>query len=114
MTYRNLEIAQLAKHANEALILAVVSRGDRHGYQIAVEVEEMSGGMFSFNHGTLYPILHKLEQDGLVRGRWKKEPNKRKRKYYELTGEGAKALGERTEAFRRFFDCFFTIIEGRK
>ena len=113
MIHPEIEIASLAKHANEALILAVLSRGDRHGYQIAVEIEEESGGKFTFNHGTLYPILHKLEKEGMIKGLWKRSTTKRKRKYYTLTKDGKNYFDEQCQGFYLFFTCLFDII-GRK
>ena len=63
MTGHVFEIQNLTKNCNEALILAILSKEKKHGYQIALELEERSEGLFKFNHGTLYPILHKLEKD---------------------------------------------------
>ena len=110
MKKQDFEISNLAKNANEALILAVLSRGERHGYQIAIEIEQESGGRFSFNHGTLYPILHKLEKDGLIKGTWKKEGGQRKRKYYTLTKGGLRYLSARKDEWHTFFTTMFEII----
>jgi len=75
-----VEIPNLTKNCNEILILAVLFKEKKHGYQIALEIEEKSDGLFKFNHGTLYPILHKLEKEGLIKGTWKQEGPKRQRK----------------------------------
>jgi len=105
-----IEIATLARYANEALILAVLARGDSHGYQLAVDIEEASGGMFEFNHGTLYPILHKLERDGCIKGGWKTGGTKRKRKYYTLTDRGRDHLAGLKSDWRAFFGAFAAIV----
>lgn len=97
-----IEVAKFAKNCNEALILTTLAGGEKHGYQIAVEIEERSGGVFVFKHGTLYPILHKLEQEGLIAGDWRQEGPKRQRKYYRLTGEGAAYLDAQAAALRQF------------
>ena len=85
MTKLIFEVQNLTKNCNESLILAVLNREKKHGYQLALEIEERSSGLFKFNHGTLYPILHKLEKEGLIKGIWKQEGLKRKRKYYNIT-----------------------------
>jgi len=104
------EIQNLTKHCNETLILAILFNEKKHGYQIALEVEEKSGGSFKFNHGTLYPILHKLEKEGLIKGAWKHEGPKRKRKYYAITAGGRKYVKNRLTEWRHFFDRFFHIM----
>ncbi len=66
--------------------------------------------MFGFNHGTLYPILHKLEKDGLIKGVWDTKSQARKRKNYELTPKGKKHIQSQRKAWREFMDCFSGII----
>lgn len=111
MVKRDIEPQYMTRHCNEALILAILSGGGKHGYQLALEIEELSGGFFTFNHGTLYPILHKLEKEGFIKGSWKQEGPKRKRKIYALTGKGGRYASWQRDAWRRFFDRFFEIME---
>ncbi len=103
------ETQNLTRGCNELLILGVLTDGKKHGYQLALELEERSDGFFRFNHGTLYPILHKLEKDGLIRGQWKEESSRRKRKLYSLTAKGRKRARARVVLWRQFFERFFTI-----
>lgn len=110
MSATDIAVPQLSKQCNESLILGVLSAGKKHGYQIALEVEEQSEGFFKFNHGTLYPILHKLEKDGLIKGVWKQEGPKRKRKYYTMTAKGKKSLNRQREAWRIFNSRLWTIL----
>ncbi|MBN1996701.1 helix-turn-helix transcriptional regulator [candidate division KSB1 bacterium] len=105
-----LETPVLTKYFNECLILSRVYDQKKHGYQIALEIEEQSSGLFKFNHGTLYPILHKLEKDGLIKGTWKMEGPKRKRKYYTITTRGRKYLKSLVEQWNQVFKEFFQII----
>lgn len=100
----------LTKHCNESLILASVFSERKHGYQLALEIEEKSGGLFKFNHGTLYPILHKLEKEGLIRGTWKQEGSKRKRKYYTLTAKGKKYVKWQLSQWQAFMYYLFDIV----
>ena len=66
--------------------------GPAHGYQVAMSVEERTGGIFSLQHGTLYPILHRLEADGQLRGEWSGDG--RRRKTYRITAAGQTTLRE--------------------
>lgn len=110
MNIKEFEIQSLTKYCNETLIIAILSEGKKHGYQLALEIEERSSGAFKFNHGTLYPILHKLEKDKLIRGTWKNEGPKRKRKYYTLTVKGKKYATALVTEWKNFFQHFFHII----
>ena len=113
MANREIEPQSMTRHCNEALILAILSDGEKHGYQLALEIESRSRGFFTFNHGTLYPILHKLEKEGLIKGTWKREGPKRKRKNYTLTARGMKYAAWQRDSWRRLFDRFFEIVEER-
>ena len=106
----NFGIPNLTKNCNESLILAILFNGKRHGYQLALEIEERSDGQFKFNHGTLYPILHKLEKENLIKGTWKQEGPKRQRKYYSLTAKGKKYVIAQLTEWHHFFDHFFDIV----
>jgi DNA-binding PadR family transcriptional regulator len=110
MKIEPLEIQNLSKKCNEMLILATLLSGKKHGYQLALEIEEKSAGMFKFNHGTLYPILHKLEKENMVRGNWEPEGLKRKRKYYTITAKGRKFVNGQINEWQKFFKYFFDII----
>jgi len=105
-----LDIPTLTKNCNETLILSILSEGKKHGYQIALELEQKSAGTFKFNHGTLYPILHKLEQARLIKGIWKQEGPKRQRKYYSLTAAGKKYRAAQLSQWRQFYTQFFNIV----
>lgn len=90
------------RRVNEMLVLSSLRGGARHGYQIALDVEAKSGGTFELQHGTLYPILHRLEKDGLIRGSWT-EGAGRQRKEYELTRAGQRYLREQAGELRSVF-----------
>ena len=109
-----LDIQSLSRSCNEVLILSTLSSGPHHGYQLALELEEKSGGAFRFKHGTLYPILHKLEHDGLIQGDWLDEAGKRKRKSYRLTPAGRSRLGEEVVEWSEFFERFFNVVVEAK
>ena len=110
MTDQELEIKNLARSGNEALILATVAAGPRHGYQLALEIEERSGGSFRFNHGTLYPILHDLEARGFITGSWTEPAGKRRRRQYALTKKGQAHLAELRRSWEAYFKALFNVI----
>ena len=95
-----VEIHNLSRQCHRALILSILSTGPHHGYQLALELEEKSGGAFGFNHGTLYPILHRLEREGLIVAEWKQAESGRSRKYYRIESEGRKELKQQTKQWQ--------------
>jgi PadR family transcriptional regulator PadR len=105
-----LDIQSLSRSCNEVLILSTLSSGPHHGYQLALEIEDRSGGAFKFKHGTLYPILHKLENDKLIRGDWLDKEGKRKRKRYQLTVAGRQRLSQQVVEWSEFFERFFNVV----
>ena len=104
-----IDIQHLSRSCNQILILSILAEGPHHGYQLALELEEKSGGAFRFQHGTLYPILHKLESDGLILGNWLPKGTGRQRKSYQLTDAGSKRLEDDRVAWREFFGRFFQV-----
>lgn len=105
-----IDIQSLSRSCNQTLILSILSSGPHHGYQLVLELEDKSGGAFRFKHGTLYPILHKLESDGLIRGDWLDEPSRRRRKSYRLTAAGREHLRRQITGWRAFVDSFFQVV----
>lgn len=74
------------------MVLSILSKGESYGYAIIAQVRELSGGQMCWTDGMLYPVLHRLEDQGVVRSHWGTSETGRKRKYYELTKKGHKAL----------------------
>lgn len=84
------------------LILALLRDGDKYGYEMVSELARRSDETFLLKEGTLYPLLHALEQEGLVQCYTKAAPNGRTRKYYRLTDSGRGGLEEKTAQWREF------------
>ena len=78
--------------------------GPQHGYGIARRIEQTSGDLLSINHGTLYPVLLKLEQEGSIASEWGVSGNNRKAKFYRITREGKKALTAEEREWQRAND----------
>lgn len=83
---------ELTAASSRPLILAVLSRSENYGYAIIQQVRELSGGELEWSEGMLYPVMHRLEKDGLVLSRWSKAETGRRRKYYRLSAAGKRAL----------------------
>ena len=74
------------------LVLAILAEGESYGYAIIKRVSELSGGHLLWTDGMLYPVLHRLERNGLVAAKWGSSESGRRRKYYRLTKEGRTQL----------------------
>jgi PadR family transcriptional regulator, regulatory protein PadR len=83
---------ELVAASTKPLLLSLLSEGESYGYELIQRVRELSGGKFAWTEGMLYPVLHRLEQDGLIKAVWRDAENGRKRKYYRLAAAGREAL----------------------
>jgi DNA-binding PadR family transcriptional regulator len=83
---------ELKKGSAEVLVLALLEDEARHGYEIAKLIEQRSDGALRFHAASLYPTLYRLEQRGLIAGRWVEKAGQRRRRYYRLTPAGARVL----------------------
>ncbi len=90
---------ELLKGTLSLLILSLLNRKAMYGYEIVKTVREASDGALQWKEGSLYPGLHKLAKDGLIRGEWEGKPGQRRRRYYRITEKGRAALSEKTEAW---------------
>lgn len=82
------------------LVLAILAEGESYGYAIIKRVAELSGGELQWTDGMLYPVLHRLERDGLVKAKWGESEAGRRRKYYQLTKAGARELDEQKKQWQ--------------
>jgi PadR family transcriptional regulator, regulatory protein PadR len=84
----------------ELMVLAVVERRARHGYEIAKRIDEESGGVLRFHVASLYPMLYRMEQRGWIDGTWIEKAGQRRRRYYRLTPNGRRILAEQRTTWR--------------
>ncbi len=96
------QLQQLRKGSTPLLILSVLESNKMYGYQIMRELEHRSEGYFTMTAALLYPALHKLELDGLLKSEWQEGQGKRKRKYYSITSKGRKALTDSQTEWQAF------------
>ena len=97
---------QMRRGTTTLAILKLLVDADEpmHGYRMIQELEERSRGIFAFNEGLIYPRLHQMEHDGLLRSRWEGAPGTRRRKVYAVTEKGHRQLEaemEQWDTFRR-------------
>src|SRR5579875_3690017 len=90
------------KGSAELLVLSLLESEPRHGYDISKLIEMRSGGNLRFHVTSLYPLLYRLEERGLVKGRWVEKPEQRRRRYYSLTAEGRKTLEAQRKSWKDF------------
>ena len=95
------------------LVLSLLNEGDRYGYEIIRTLAERSEQAFAFQEGTLYPILHTLEQDRRVVSYEREAENGRIRRYYRITPRGKELLTEKAAEWRFFASKVDAIIPGR-
>ncbi|SPE30770.1 Transcriptional regulator, PadR family [Acidobacteriia bacterium SbA2] len=100
------------KGSAELLILSLLEQQSRHGYDIAKLIEARSGGSLRFHVTTLYPLLYRLEEEGLVQGKWVEKPPQRRRRYYHLTPEGRRALAQQRQSWREFVAAIGRVMES--
>src|SRR2546422_8742983 len=87
--------------------------GPLHGYAIAARLEQVSGGSLQLNMGTLYPGLMRLEQRGLLRGRWGVTENNRKARFYTITAAGRRQLATEKAEWDRMASIMYTLLRDQ-
>lgn len=106
-------IRQMKKGVLDMLVLKLLETEQKYGYQLISELKEKSGEMFILKEGTLYPILYRLEDDGLVESCWSSPKGKQMaRKYYQITEQGKAALEEIGLLWTQMCDGIRQIMEG--
>jgi len=104
---------QMKKGVLEMLVLQLLSENEKYGYQLICELREKSHEMFLLKEGTLYPILYRLEDDGLVVSRWSEPRGKEvSKKYYWITQEGQETLVQLKELWKAFSGNVDGIMSG--
>ena len=90
------------KGSAELLVLSVLEDHPRHGYDISKLIQIQSGGALRFHVTSLYPLLHRLEKQGAIAGRWVEKAEQRRRRHYCLTPQGRKLLRSKQESWKDF------------
>jgi len=100
----------LNKGSAQLLVLTLLEGRPRHGYDIGKLIEERSNGQIRFRIGSLYPILFRLEDRGLIAGRWLEKDGERRRRCYRLTPAGRKFLQAQRSSWEEFVATVNRIV----
>jgi len=94
----------------DLLILKTLAPGSMHGWGIALRIQQVSRDVLQVNQGSLYPALHRLEQQGLVEAEWGSSENNRQAKFYRLTRAGKKQLDVEAENWDRLATAVARVL----
>jgi PadR family transcriptional regulator PadR len=104
--------SDLLRGNTDSMLLSLIDElGQAYGYRLIKEIESRSNGFFRFKEGTVYPALRKLENDGLLRGEWKKLPSGQERRYYQITPKGRTSLRTKLAMWHDFSRAMELIIK---
>jgi transcriptional regulator len=112
MASKKLE-RELKRGSAELLILALLEERRRHGYEIGQLIDARSRGTISFHVTSLYPTLYRLEDRGLIEGRWVERAGQRRRRYYKLTPAGRRMLTSQRDIWANFFAALNRVAKIR-
>ena len=99
----------LLRGSLDLMVLSVVAKESQYGYSIQKQINLATDGQVKLPAGTLYPLLHRLESENLIRSRWD-ETTGRKRKWYNITSKGKKALEQRVTAWQQYTTCVSNLL----
>jgi len=96
----------------DLLILKALTVQPMHGWGIGLRIGQISRGRLDVNQGSLYPALQRLEHRGWIESEWQNTENNRRARYYTLTREGRKALGEEVDKWKRFAETMTLVLDA--
>ena len=97
----------------ETLLLAALSAGPSYGYQIVQDLNATAPGLLETGEGTIYPVLHRLEERGLIQTSWRAGETGRQRRYYRVTPKGKKALSDNRLQWAALKKVMSTVLGDR-
>jgi PadR family transcriptional regulator, regulatory protein PadR len=106
------ERASLLQGTLDLLILKAASTGELHGLGVSRRIEQLTGGTFAPQPGSLFPALHRLEEAGWLESTWQASETNRRAKYYRLTRTGRRQLGEEAARWNRISLAIAQALEG--
>ena len=104
---------QMKKGVLEMLVLDCISRGGTYGYELLSRLKEASGGVFSLKEGTLYPILYRLEDEGMIQSSWSEGVGRSApKKIYSITEQGVSENERRKKVWQSFIATVNIVLQG--
>ena len=104
--------ADLLQGTLDLLILKTLDTGPMHGWGISLRIQDVSGAVLQVNQGSLYPALHRLEQQGLISAEWGNSENNRQAKFYALTRAGRRQLEQETRNWARLAGAVARVLSS--
>jgi len=95
----------------ELLVLKTLASGRAHGYGITLHIQRVSGDALRVEEGSLYPALHRMEQDRWISGEWGTSENGRRARYYQLTAKGRKQLAEQEKNWKQLTQAVASVLK---
>ena len=96
----------------DLLILHALALGPMHGWGVSQRIRELSREVLQVNQGSLYPALHRLEYQGLIKAEWSTSDNNRRAKIYAITSKGERRLGTELRDWERFAQAMRWVLES--
>jgi PadR family transcriptional regulator PadR len=93
------------------LVLKTLARGPMHGYGITQHIQRVSNEALRVEEGSLYPALHRMEQDGWIRAEWGLSDNNRRARFYELTAKGRKQLAQEEKNWSQLTQAVASVLQ---
>jgi PadR family transcriptional regulator PadR len=103
---------ELLQGTLDLLILKTLAVGAAHGHTIAYAIEHRSEDVLQVEHGSLYPALHRLEEQGWIESEWGVSDNNRRAKFYRLTSGGQAQLDRETESWRQYAEAVRWVLQS--
>ena len=103
---------EMLKGHLDMIVLAALSAGPAHGYAVIEEIRRRSAGAFDLPEGTIYPVLHRLQQAGLLASHWVTADSGRRRRVYALTKRGERALAKQRAVWDQFSGAIGGLLGG--
>ena len=103
--------SDLVQGTLDLLIMKILALEPQHGWAISQRLKQISGEVLQVSDGSLYPALHKLEQEGWIKATWKPTENNRRAKFYELTRSGRKELEREAANWRRLSAAITGVVK---
>ena len=103
--------SDLVQGTLDLLVLKILALGPLNGWAISQRLKQTSGEVLQVSDGSLYPALHKLEQEGWIKAEWRPSENNRRAKYYSLTRPGRRQLEKETANWRRLSAAISLVVE---
>jgi PadR family transcriptional regulator, regulatory protein PadR len=103
--------SDLVQGTLDLLLLKILGLEPLHGWAISIRLRQVSGDVLQVSEGSLYPALHKLEQEGWIKAEWKQTENNRRAKFYSLTRSGRKQLETESANWNRLSSAIARVVQ---